>query len=116
MCCYAFINCPPTIHLPFPHSSLVDVRPEVYDALMNRRPVVALESTIITHGMPHPHNLDTAIEVENIVREQVIEFHSINTLLSRVMNHTRGTLNALLPTIGLLFKLTVPDTPIKCSF
>lgn len=46
---------------------------EISDALMNNRPVVALESTIITHGMPHPHNLETAIEVERIVREQVIK-------------------------------------------
>lgn len=44
---------------------------------MNKRPVVALESTIITHGMPHPHNIDTAIEVEKIVREQVIELTSL---------------------------------------
>lgn len=55
-------------------SSIVDIQPEINDALMNNRPVVALESTIITHGMPHPHNLETAIEVESIVREQVIGF------------------------------------------
>lgn len=53
------------------NSSLVDIQPEVSDALKNGRPVVALESTIITHGMPHPHNLETAVNVENIVREQV---------------------------------------------
>lgn len=73
----AFINCPLAHQLDKyfsrSDSSIVDVRPEVYDALMNRRPVVALESTIITHGMPHPHNFETAIEVEKIVREQVIE-------------------------------------------
>lgn len=45
---------------------------------MNKQPVVALESTIITHGMPHPHNLETAIEVEKIVREQVIEFQPLH--------------------------------------
>jgi pseudouridine-5'-phosphate glycosidase len=56
------------------NSSVVDINPEIYDALMKRRPVVALESTIITHGMPHPHNIETAIEVEKIVQEQVIEF------------------------------------------
>ncbi|MEP1208316.1 MAG: pseudouridine-5'-phosphate glycosidase [Rhizobiaceae bacterium] len=36
----------------------------VADALAARKPVVALESTIITHGMPHPHNLETALAVE----------------------------------------------------
>lgn len=70
---WLFINCSndANFHL---YSSLVDIKPEILDALMNKRPVVALESTIITHGMPHPHNIDTAIEVEKIVREQVIEF------------------------------------------
>lgn len=41
---------------------------EVRDALSANRPVVALESTIVTHGMPHPANLDTARAVEAVVR------------------------------------------------
>ena len=41
----------------------------VQDALLHRKPVVALESTIITHGMPFPQNLKTAIEVEDIVKK-----------------------------------------------
>ncbi len=43
--------------------------PEVREALDAGRPVVALESTIITHGMPHPRNLDMAREVERAVRD-----------------------------------------------
>lgn len=46
----------------------VDVHPEVQDALHSGKPVVALESTIITHGMPFPTNLSTARSVETIVR------------------------------------------------
>ena len=42
--------------------------PEVRDAMSRRRPVVALESTIITHGMPYPQNLETARSVEAEVR------------------------------------------------
>lgn len=42
---------------------------EIKKALENREPVVALESTIISHGMPYPQNVKTAIAVENIVRE-----------------------------------------------
>jgi pseudouridylate synthase / pseudouridine kinase len=42
---------------------------EVENAVKNNRPIVALESTIISHGMPYPKNYKTAIEVENIVRE-----------------------------------------------
>lgn len=44
------------------------VAPEVAEALAAGRPVVALESTIITHGMPHPRNLETARAVEAVVR------------------------------------------------
>ncbi|KAH9837205.1 indigoidine synthase A-like protein [Rhodofomes roseus] len=46
----------------------VDVHPEVQDALAGKKPVVALETTIITHGMPQPVNLQTARSVESIVR------------------------------------------------
>ncbi len=46
----------------------LDCTPEVQDALASGRPVVALESTIISHGMPHPQNVHTAREVEDIVR------------------------------------------------
>ncbi|XP_061578464.1 uncharacterized protein zgc:136858 [Cololabis saira] len=47
---------------------LFKVHPAVSQALAENKPVVALESTIITHGMPYPHNLSTAREVEAIVR------------------------------------------------
>ena len=43
--------------------------PEVRRALDNGRPVVALESTIIAHGMPYPQNVETARAVEDIVRD-----------------------------------------------
>ena len=45
------------------------IHPEVADALAARRPVVALESTIISHGLPHPDNLRIAREIEAAVRE-----------------------------------------------
>ena len=47
----------------------LDVSPEVQKALDEGRPVVALESTIISHGMPYPKNVETALNVEKIVRE-----------------------------------------------
>lgn len=49
-------------------SDLIDIAPEVRDALAGGRAVVALESTIITHGMPFPENLAMAREVEGIIR------------------------------------------------
>jgi pseudouridine-5'-phosphate glycosidase len=48
---------------------LVDIEPEVAAALAAGRPVVALESTIITHGMPWPANVETARAVEQVVRD-----------------------------------------------
>ena len=45
------------------------IHPEVAGALAERRPVVALESTIISHGLPRPDNLQVARDIENSVRE-----------------------------------------------
>jgi pseudouridine-5'-phosphate glycosidase len=47
----------------------IRVNEEVVQALKENRPVVALESTIISHGMPYPQNVETALQVEKIVRE-----------------------------------------------
>ena len=47
----------------------LDVAPEVQAALDAGKPVVALESTIISHGMPYPQNVETALNVEKIIRE-----------------------------------------------
>ena len=47
----------------------LDVSPEVSAALAAGKPVVALESTIISHGMPYPQNVKTALEVEQIIRD-----------------------------------------------
>lgn len=47
----------------------IRVNPEVEKALKENRPVIALESTIISHGMPYPQNVETAMKVENIIRE-----------------------------------------------
>ncbi|MFK3840765.1 MULTISPECIES: pseudouridine-5'-phosphate glycosidase [Serratia] len=47
----------------------LDISPEVAEALANKRPVVALESTIISHGMPYPQNVQTALDVEQKIRD-----------------------------------------------
>ena len=47
----------------------LDVSPEVAEALRLGKPVVALESTIISHGMPYPQNVETALKVEAVIRE-----------------------------------------------
>ena len=47
----------------------LSISPEVQQALDEGRPVVALESTIISHGMPYPQNVETALRVEQTIRD-----------------------------------------------
>ena len=51
-------------------NKFITLTQEVKDALDNNKPVVALESTIISHGMPYPKNVEMANRVEDIIREQ----------------------------------------------
>ncbi len=48
---------------------MLKINPEVKKAIMENRPVVALESTIISHGMPYPKNVETALAVEKVIRD-----------------------------------------------
>lgn len=52
------------------YQDYLEIHPEVAEALKNKQPVVALESTIISHGMPYPQNFETAIMLENEVRKE----------------------------------------------
>ncbi len=47
----------------------IEISPEVKAAMEQNKPIVALESTIISHGMPYPKNVETAMEVEKIIRD-----------------------------------------------
>ena len=51
------------------YTAFLDMSPEVAQALEQGRPVVALESTIISHGMPYPQNVETALQVEETIRQ-----------------------------------------------
>src|SRR5918993_563312 len=48
---------------------LLSITPEIADAIRDNRPVVALESTVIAHGLPRPQNLQTAHRLQDVVRE-----------------------------------------------
>ena len=50
-------------------NNFIEISPEVKLALENNTPIVALESTIISHGMPYPKNVETALNCQKIVRE-----------------------------------------------
>lgn len=51
---------------------MISYSKEVQNALNEKRPVVALESTIIAHGMPYPKNVETALEIEQILRQKEV--------------------------------------------
>ena len=50
-------------------NNYLDIATQVQEALDNQQPIVALESTIISHGMPYPQNVETALQVESIVKQ-----------------------------------------------
>ncbi len=62
----------------------VELSKEVKEALNSRKPVVALESTIISHGMPYPQNLETAIELEDVVKTHGATPATIAVLKGRI--------------------------------
>ena len=62
----------------------MDYSEEVRDALPDGKPLVALESTIMTHGMPFPENLETALSVESIIREESVVPATIAILKGRI--------------------------------
>jgi len=58
----------------------LDFHPDVENALKNNLPIVALESTIISHGMPYPKNIETALMVEETF-DQIMRFQQRLQLL-----------------------------------
>ena len=50
-------------------NDFLSISPEVQEALDKNMPIVALESTIISHGMPYPQNVETALRVEQTIRD-----------------------------------------------
>ncbi|HZY83534.1 MAG TPA: pseudouridine-5'-phosphate glycosidase, partial [Gemmataceae bacterium] len=85
---------------------VIDVRPEVAAALRQGKPVVALESTLIAHGLPRPLNLETARSAEEAVRQEGAVPATLAVL--------RGV-----PTVGLdgaeLQELALADVNITCD-
>jgi pseudouridine-5'-phosphate glycosidase len=74
----------------------LDIGPEVAEALRDRRPVVALESTLISHGLPYPQNLEVALASEAAVREGGAVAATIAIREGRILvGLDRGSLEAL---------------------
>ncbi len=63
---------------------LLKISPLVAKALAEGKPVVSLESTIISHGMPYPNNKQCAIEVENLIRNRGVEPATVAIMNKRI--------------------------------
>ena len=87
----------------------LDIAPEVQQALADGRPVVALESTIISHGMPYPKNVETALLVEQTLRD--------NGAVPATIAILGGRLKAGLSKeeITYLGKVSRRDLPVICA-
>ena len=75
---------------------MIKINPEVKKALEEGRAVVALESTIISHGMPYPKNVETAFEAEDVVRSHGVQR---TAAIGKLLN----------PSDGRLFVVTYPE-------
>ncbi|XP_025422378.1 uncharacterized protein LOC112692064 isoform X3 [Sipha flava] len=95
----------------------MDVTAEVRDALNNRRPVIALESAVITHGLPYPKNVQTAMEMERIIKSHGIVPATIGVIDGRVKaGMVSEQIDALgLPTEKKTVKVSRRDFPYVLS-
>jgi pseudouridine-5'-phosphate glycosidase len=93
----------------------IDLSAEVSGALQRRQAVVALESTIITHGMPHPANPTTAREVESIVRETGAVPATIVVLAGRIKIGLSDEDLGHLAVADNMMKLSRADLPFALS-
>ncbi|VVC28187.1 Pseudouridine-5'-phosphate glycosidase [Cinara cedri] len=64
--------------------NFIDITPEVKNALNNQKPVIALESALITHGLPYPKNVETALEMEHIIKSYGIIPATIGVINGKV--------------------------------
>lgn len=96
-------------------AALMDLTPEVAATLEAGRPVVALESTIISHGMPHPQNVEMARGVEAIVRENGATPATIAVLGGRLKVGLSPDELELLATDKNVQKISTRDLPVTVA-
>ena len=91
------------------------IQPEVHDALQGGRAVVALESTVITHGLPFPDNLEVATDLESIVRAQGAIPATIAVLRGRVHVGLTDLQISELAHSQSARKCSLRDLPVACA-
>lgn len=93
----------------------LEIAPKVQQALSSGGPVVALESTIIAHGMPYPANLETALEVERIVEDAGATPATIGILSGRLIVGLTPDEIAVLATRSGIWKCCERDIPLAVA-
>lgn len=96
-------------------ANLMDIHPEVGEALINGLPVVALESTIISHGMPYPQNVEMARGVEAVIREYGAVPATIAVLGGRLKIGLNEQELELLATNKNVHKISTRDLPVTVA-
>jgi len=91
---------------------MIDLSKDVEDALAERKPIVALESTIISHGMPHPHNSDTALSLEDIVRSVGAVPMTVGIVAGRIKCGLSPEEIRFFATSGSVLKANERDIPV----
>ncbi|MEP3244776.1 MAG: pseudouridine-5'-phosphate glycosidase [Sneathiella sp.] len=89
----------------------IDYSPEVAKALKAGKPVVALESTIISHGFPYPKNMELAAEMERVIREKGAEPATIAIIEGRIKCGLTQDELEILATSDDVAKCSVRDLP-----
>ena len=95
--------------------SFLSIHEEVAEALNSGKPVVALESTIIAHGMPYPQNVETALKVENEIRENGAIPATIACINGKIQVGLSSSQLEELATSKNVLKLSRRDLPIAIS-
>jgi pseudouridine-5'-phosphate glycosidase len=95
--------------------SFLSIHEEVAEALYTKKPVVALESTIIAHGMPYPQNVETALKVEQVIRENGAIPATIACINGKIQVGLSSIQLEELATSKNVLKLSRRDLPIAIS-
>jgi pseudouridine-5'-phosphate glycosidase len=95
--------------------SFLSIHEEVAEALLSKKPVVALESTIIAHGMPYPQNVETALHVEKVIRENGAIPATIACINGKIQVGLSSSQLEELATSKNVLKLSRRDLPIAIS-
>ncbi len=93
----------------------IDIKPEVLEALKQKKPVVALETTIISHGMPYPENIEMANKVESIIRDRGVTPATIAIIKGKIKVGLRPDEIEFMATSKEIVKASRRDIPIVIS-